>query len=122
MSASTLVTNGSYTVSSWEGDTLTLTQSADYHDKRRLGPENLTFRFTADAKTANSLYDRGEVDLVLGLTEEAIAKGAQAISPTAFDWIGLALIAIVLPAVITPLLNMICRKLGWVKDGDLKLS
>ena len=34
----------------------------------------------------------------------------------------LALIAIVLPAVITPLLNMICRKLGWVKDGDLKLS
>ena len=59
MSASTLVTNGPYAVSSWEGDTLTLTQSADYHDKRRLGPENLTFRFTADAKTANSLYDRG---------------------------------------------------------------
>ena len=58
----------------------------------------------------------------LAPTEEAIAKGAQAISPTAFDWIGLALIAIVLPAVITPLLNMICRKLGWVKDGDLKLS
>ena len=58
----------------------------------------------------------------LAPTEEAIAKGAQAISPTAFDWIGIALIAIVLPAVITPLLNMICRKLGWVKDGDLKLS
>ena len=58
----------------------------------------------------------------LAPSEEAIAKGAQAISPTAFDWIGLALIAIVLPAVITPLLNMICRKLGWVKDGDLKLS
>lgn len=58
----------------------------------------------------------------LAPTEEAIAKGAQAISPTVFDWIGLALIAIVLPAVITPLLNMICRKLGWVKDGDLKLS
>lgn len=62
------------------------------------------------------------VDGWLAPTEEAIAKGAQAISPTAFDWIGLALIAIVLPAVITPLLNMICRKLGWVKDGDLKLS
>ena len=58
----------------------------------------------------------------LAPTEEAIAKGAQAISPTAFDWIGLALIAIVLPAVITPLLNAVCRKLGWVKDGDLKLS
>lgn len=84
MSASTLVTNGPYTVSSWEGDTLTLTQSADYHDKRRLGPENLTFRFTADAKTANSLYDRGEVDFVLGLTEEAVAKKIDSWTPDSY--------------------------------------
>ena len=53
--------------------------------------------------------------------EAAIAKGAVAISPGAMDWIGLVLIAIVLPAIIAPLLNMVCRKLGWVKDGDMKI-
>ena len=55
-------------------------------------------------------------------SEIAIERGAAAISPVAFDWIGLILIAIVLPAIITPLLNSICRKLGWVKDGDLTLQ
>ncbi len=55
-------------------------------------------------------------------SEEAIAKGAAAMSPTGFDWLGLILVAIVLPAILTPLINMVCRRLGWVKDGDLKLD
>ena len=37
------------------------------------------------------------------------------------DWIGLALIAVILPAVICPLINLCLRKIGWVNDGDLKL-
>ncbi|MBQ9685885.1 MAG: PTS sugar transporter subunit IIC [Oscillospiraceae bacterium] len=53
---------------------------------------------------------------------EAVAKGAVAITPTAFDWLGLALICFVLPAVLCPLINQLCRRLGWVKDGDLTLS
>lgn len=57
----------------------------------------------------------------LSPSAEAVAKGAAAISPTAMDWLGLVLIAIVLPAVLTPLVNSLCRRLGWVKDGDLKL-
>ena len=28
----------------------------------------------------------------------------------------------VLPAVLCPLINALCRKLGWVKDGDLTLN
>ena len=36
--------------------------------------------------------------------------------------IGLVLICFILPAVLCPLINMICRKLGWVKDGDLMLD
>ena len=28
----------------------------------------------------------------------------------------------VLPAIICPLIGMVCRKLGWIKDGDLKLD
>ena len=55
-------------------------------------------------------------------TQEAISRGAVAITPTPMHWIGLILIAIVLPAVITPLINEGCRKLGWVKDGDLALD
>ena len=51
-----------------------------------------------------------------------IAKGAAAMSPTGFDWLGLILVAIVLPAILAPLINMVCRRLGWVKDGDLKLD
>ena len=53
---------------------------------------------------------------------EAAAKGAVAIQPTGFDWLGLVLISFVLPAVLCPLLNAVCRKLGWVRDGDLTLS
>ncbi len=52
---------------------------------------------------------------------EAAAKGAVAIRPTGFDWLGLLLICFVLPALLCPLLNSICRRLGWVKDGDLRL-
>ena len=55
-------------------------------------------------------------------SEAAIARGAVAISPTAMDWIGLVLIAIVLPAILAYAINMIVRKLGWVKDGDMKLG
>ncbi len=54
-------------------------------------------------------------------SEVAIANGAAAITPTGFDWLGLILISFVLPAILAPVINMGCRKLGWVKDGDLKL-
>jgi len=58
----------------------------------------------------------------LSPSEAAIAKGASVIAPTAFDWAGLVLICFVLPALLCPLINLCCRKLGWVKDGDMKLS
>lgn len=55
-------------------------------------------------------------------SDAAINNGAQAISPTALDWIGLLLISVVLPAVICPLINMLLKKVGWIKEGDMKLS
>lgn len=58
----------------------------------------------------------------LAPSEAAIERGAMAIAPAGFDWLGLVLIAVVMPAVICPLLNAFCRKAGWVKDGDLTLS
>ena len=58
----------------------------------------------------------------LSPSEVAIANGAAAISPSGFDWLGLILISFVLPAILAPLINQLCRKAGWVKDGDLTLS
>ena len=55
-------------------------------------------------------------------SEAAIARGAVAISPTAMDWIGLVLICIVLPAALALAINAVVRRLGWVKDGDMKLA
>ncbi len=58
----------------------------------------------------------------LSPSEKAIARGAEALAPAAADWIGLVLICIVLPAVLSLLFAAVCRKLGWIKDGDLKLE
>ncbi len=41
---------------------------------------------------------------------------------TAFDWIGLVLICFILPAILSYVFCRIERKLGWIKDGDLKLN
>ncbi|MCR4651432.1 MAG: PTS sugar transporter subunit IIC [Lachnospiraceae bacterium] len=49
-----------------------------------------------------------------------VAEGAKS-AITAFDWIGLALICIILPGVLTYLFGAIERKLGWIKDGDLTI-
>ena len=50
-----------------------------------------------------------------------VATGAKA-AITGADWLALALICIVLPAVLTWLIGIVCRRLGWIKDGDLKLD
>ena len=49
-------------------------------------------------------------------------NGAAPIVPTAFDWIGLALVCIVLPALICLGLGWLLRKIGWIKEGDLALK
>ncbi len=58
----------------------------------------------------------------LAPSEAAVTKvGAAAVSPTAFHWIGLVLICFVLPAVLSVIFCEICRKAGWIKEGDLTL-
>lgn len=67
----------------------------------------------------------GQIGVWTGWLEpsaEALARGAVAIIPSGFDWLGLVLICFVLPAVLCPVINMFCRKMGWVKDGDLTLN
>lgn len=72
MDPAVMVTNGAYHVSTWEDGVLTAEVNEAYYDTKRLGPDALELRF-ADAATAMELYEKGEVNFVLGLTDEAIA-------------------------------------------------
>ncbi|MBQ9911093.1 MAG: PTS sugar transporter subunit IIC [Lachnospiraceae bacterium] len=62
----------------------------------------------------------GQIGVYSGWVND-VASGVKA-GITGFDWLGLVLISFVLPAVITPLINLFLKKLGWVKPGDLKLN
>ncbi len=37
-------------------------------------------------------------------------------------WIGIALVCFILPAVLTLLFSTVLRRIGWIKEGDLKLQ
>ncbi len=43
-------------------------------------------------------------------------------SGDSFSWVALIMVCFVLPAVITPLISELLRKIGWIKDGDLNLN
>ncbi len=50
-----------------------------------------------------------------------IAAGSKA-AITAMDWIALVLICFILPAIICWAIGLLCRRIGWIKEGDLKLE
>ena len=58
----------------------------------------------------------------LSPSERALANGAAAIAPGAMEWIGLVLISFVLPAILCWAFGLFFRKIGWIKEGDLKLA
>ena len=62
----------------------------------------------------------GQIGVYTGWVND-VASGAKA-AITGMDWLGLALISFVLPAVLTWLIAIPLRKWGWIKDGDLKLD
>ncbi|MBE6992180.1 MAG: PTS sugar transporter subunit IIC [Ruminococcaceae bacterium] len=62
----------------------------------------------------------GQIGVYTGWLND-IAAGVKD-SITAMDWIGLVLVCFVLPGVICWALGLVCRKIGWIKEGDLKLD
>lgn len=62
----------------------------------------------------------GQIGVYTGWVND-VAQGTKA-AITAADWTGLLLISFVLPAILCPLINLVLRRIGWVKDGDLTLS
>ena len=61
----------------------------------------------------------GQIGVYSGWVADVAAGTKTAI--TAMDWIGLVLICFVLPAVLTWAFGLILRKIGWIKENDLKL-
>ena len=55
-------------------------------------------------------------------SEQALANGAAAIAPGAFQWTGLILISFVLPAALCWAFGLLFRRIGWIAEGDLKLD
>jgi hypothetical protein len=62
----------------------------------------------------------GQIGVYTGWVNDVAAGTKDAI--TAMDWIGLILICFVLPAILSCIFCMILRKIGWIKDGDMKLQ
>lgn len=62
----------------------------------------------------------GPIGVYAGWVNDVAIGAKEAI--TAVDWIEMALICIILPAVLTWLIGIPCRKLGLFKDEDLKLN
>lgn len=62
----------------------------------------------------------GQIGVYTGWVNDVAAGLKPAV--TGWDWLGLVLICFVLPAVLSVLFCAIERRLGWIKENDLKLD
>ena len=62
----------------------------------------------------------GQIGVYTGWVGDVAAGSKTAI--TAFDWIGLILVSFILPAVISLVVCNLLRKIGWIRENDLKLE
>ncbi len=62
----------------------------------------------------------GQIGVYTGWVSD-VASGAKA-AITGMDWVGLVLICFVLPGLLSWLFGLLLRRIGWIRDGDLKLN
>jgi uncharacterized membrane protein len=62
----------------------------------------------------------GQIGVYTGWINDVAAGTKAAI--TTMDWVGLALICFILPAILSWLFALPLRKWGWIKENDLKLE
>lgn len=62
----------------------------------------------------------GPIGVYAGWVNDVSIGAKQAI--TGFDWLAMLLICFLLPAVLTWIIGILCRKLKWIQEGDLKLD
>lgn len=81
----------------------------------------ITGWFNPSAQAVNWAVHKAEK---AGFATEKIAEITQetlAVTPGFFEWFGLLMVCFILPGVICWALSLLLRKIGWIKDGDLKL-
>ena len=62
----------------------------------------------------------GQIGVYTGWVNDVATGAKTAITP--FDWAGLLLISFVLPAVLCWAFGLFFRRIGWIREGDLKLD
>ena len=61
----------------------------------------------------------GQIGVWSGWVNDLAIGAKAAITP--FDWLGMALICFILPAILSWVFCQILRKIGWIREGDLTL-
>lgn len=62
----------------------------------------------------------GQIGVYTGWVNDVASGVKEAI--TVFDWFGLIMISFVLPAILSVIFCELLRKIGWIKENDLKLG
>ncbi len=62
----------------------------------------------------------GQIGVYTGWANDVASGAKEAI--TAYDWFGLVMISFILPAILSVIFCEILRKIGWIKENDLKLE
>ncbi len=62
----------------------------------------------------------GPIGVYTGWSQEIVEGTRMAVSGA--DWTALIAVSIVLPAILTMIIGPTLRRMGWIKDGDLKLD
>ena len=62
----------------------------------------------------------GQIGIYTGWVSD-VASGAKT-AITGMDWAGMILLCFLLPAILTWLFGQGLRKIGWIKENDLKLD
>ena len=62
----------------------------------------------------------GQIGVYTGWIADIEVGSKAAVTP--MDWIGLVLISFILPGVLSWLFSVLFRKIGWIKEGDMRLD
>ena len=92
----------------------------DWMDKKSRSTLEMNDPASAVASGMGTCGMVGPIGVYAGWVND-VATGAKA-AITSLDWVGLALICFVLPAVLCWLFGLFFRRIGWIKEGDLTLE
>ena len=81
---------------------------------------DLVQKLDYECELLSLIHILGQIGVYTGWVSDIAAGTKAAITP--MDWAAMVLLCFVLPAVLSVIFCEIERKLGWIKEGDLKLN